>query len=301
MYNQHKILRVLKLITLLKTNPAKSIRFLSDVLNSTERTVYRYFALLTELGFSIEKDAFGHYKILGGNEDSYENNFTDEEVMLLKKLLLTAGKKTKLKDGILKKLYVRSSLNSDTNLLLKVHLNKIVDALNTAIKDKKQATLKKYHSTNSNSISDRVVEPIAFTDNYQNLIAYEVKTKTNKYFNIERISGVTIGTKNFQFEKLHEAHQPDVFGFPFAKQQYEIELLLTVRSYVLLKEQYPSTEKHIKKVKSSKTHQYLFKTKVYNLTPITRFIMGFSDELIVVGSPALKKALKEKFERLVKG
>jgi hypothetical protein len=29
--------------------------------------------------------------------------------------------------------------------------------------------------------------------------------------------------------------------------------------------------------------------------------MGFSDELIVVGSPALKKALKEKFDRLVKG
>jgi hypothetical protein len=29
--------------------------------------------------------------------------------------------------------------------------------------------------------------------------------------------------------------------------------------------------------------------------------MGFSDELIVVGSAALKKALKEKFERLVKG
>ncbi len=301
MYNQHKILRVLRLITLLKTNPAKSIRFLSDVLSSTERTVYRYFALLTELGFSIEKDAFGHYKIAGGGEDSYENNFTDEEVFLLKKLLLTAGKKTKLKDGILKKLYVRSSLNSDTNLLLKVHLNKIVDTLETAIKEKKQVTLKKYHSTNSNSISDRVVEPIAFTDNYQNVIAFEVKSKTNKYFNIERISGVTLGTKGFQFEKFHEAHQPDVFGFPYNKKQYEVEILLSVRSYVLLKEQYPSTEKYIKKVKSGKTNSYCFKTKVYNLTPIIRFVLGFSDEVTVVGSPELKKALKEKFEKLVRG
>ncbi|MFM7014868.1 MAG: helix-turn-helix transcriptional regulator, partial [Bacteroidota bacterium] len=260
-----------------------------------------YFALLAELGFSIEKDAFGHYKIAGGGEDSYENNFTDEEVFLLKKLLLTAGKKTKLKDGILKKLYVRSSLNSDTNILLKVHLNKIVDTLETAIKEKKQVTLKKYHSTNSNSITDRIVEPIAFTDNYQNLIAFEVKSKTNKYFNIERISGVSLGSKSFQFEKQHEAQQPDVFGFPFSKKQYDIELLLSVRSFVLLKEQYPATEKHIKKVKAGKENSYQFKTTVYNLTPALRFVMGFYDEVTVVGSPELKKALKEKLERLVRG
>ena len=216
-------------------------------------------------------------------------------------MLLTAGKKTKLKDGILKKLYVRSALNSDTNLLLKVHLNKIVETLEEAIQNKKQVTLKKYHSTNSNSISDRIVEPIAFTDNYQNVIAFEVKSKTNKYFNIERISGVSLGTKAFQFEKLHEAHQPDVFGFPHGKKQFDIELLLSVRSFVLLKEQYPATEKYIKKVKSGKGNNYRFKTKVYNLTPALRFILGFSDEVTVVGSPELKAALKERFERMLKG
>ncbi|MBK9402179.1 MAG: hypothetical protein IPN36_15475 [Bacteroidetes bacterium] len=36
--------------------------------------------------------------------------------------------------------------------------------------------MKKYHSVNSNIISDRLVEPICFTDNYQSLAAYEIKT-----------------------------------------------------------------------------------------------------------------------------
>lgn len=56
MHNQNKILRVLQLINLLKTKPAKSIRHLAEVINSTQRTIYRYIDLLAELGFHIEKD-----------------------------------------------------------------------------------------------------------------------------------------------------------------------------------------------------------------------------------------------------
>jgi hypothetical protein len=47
MHNQHKILRVLQLISLLKAKPAKSLTYLSGVLGSTELTVYRYLELLT--------------------------------------------------------------------------------------------------------------------------------------------------------------------------------------------------------------------------------------------------------------
>jgi len=68
MHNQHKILRVLQLITLLKKEPAKSIRFLSGILDSTDRTVYRYLDLVKELGFELQKDQNNKFKIIGGNE-----------------------------------------------------------------------------------------------------------------------------------------------------------------------------------------------------------------------------------------
>ncbi len=56
MLNQHKILRVLQLITLLKKKPAKSIRFMAGFVESTERTVYRYLDLIKELGFEFEQN-----------------------------------------------------------------------------------------------------------------------------------------------------------------------------------------------------------------------------------------------------
>jgi predicted DNA-binding transcriptional regulator YafY len=56
MYNQNKILRVLQLISLLKKEPSKSIRFLSGILESTDRTVYRYLDLIKELGFELQRD-----------------------------------------------------------------------------------------------------------------------------------------------------------------------------------------------------------------------------------------------------
>ena len=46
MLNQHKILRVLQLISLLKQEPAKSIRQLGGIIETTDRPVYRYFDLL---------------------------------------------------------------------------------------------------------------------------------------------------------------------------------------------------------------------------------------------------------------
>lgn len=87
MHNQNKILRVLQLITLLKKEPAKSIRFLAGILESTDRTVYRYLDLVKELGFELYKDHNNKYHILGENE--YQSiSFSNEEVSLLRDLVL---------------------------------------------------------------------------------------------------------------------------------------------------------------------------------------------------------------------
>jgi proteasome accessory factor C len=102
MLNQHKILRVLQLISLLQKEPAKSIRFMSGFIESTERTVYRYLDLIKELGFELERDQNKRYHIKGGLYDEAES-FTNEEVTLLKELLLSSAKQSKLKDAVLKK------------------------------------------------------------------------------------------------------------------------------------------------------------------------------------------------------
>jgi predicted DNA-binding transcriptional regulator YafY len=297
MYNQNKILRVLQLISLLKSKPPKSIRHLSEIIESTERTIYRYLDLLAEVGFQIEKDNFNRFYIFDDGK-SRDFNFSQEEIKLLNQLVQTVGKDSLLKDSILKKLYVASNVQINAQHLVKAHLGKIIETLADAIQSRNQVILKKYYSVNSNNISDRLVEPICFTDNYQSLVAYEVKTGMNKYFNIERITSIEQTMQSFQFTENHKFDVPDVFGFSQTKEKHSIELNMSMRVYVLLKEEYPMTSPLIKY--DAKNKLYNFKADIYSLKPIIRFILGFLDEITIVKSNELKESLRKHVDSLLK-
>ena len=290
MYNQNKILRVLQLISLLKKEPAKSIRFLSGILESTDRTVYRYLDLVKELGFELKKDQNNKFLIIGSG-DFETVSFSNEEASLLRDLVLSTGKENKLKDSILQKIYIQSELALQGNHILKANLGNMVSKINTAIIENKRVLLKSYHSINTQKISDRVIEPICLTDNYNSICGFEVETKMNKFYNIERITEVIILNEEQEYQNLHQLDEMDVFGFSTLNgERFQVELKLTLKAYILLKEEYPKIEKHIKKDKSSDV--YNLKIEVNNPKPITRFILGLNEEIEIIGSPEFKKHIK---------
>jgi predicted DNA-binding transcriptional regulator YafY len=144
----------------------------------------------------------------------------------------------------------------------------------------KQVVLKKYHSANTNTIDNRMVEPIHFTDNYQNLVAFEVARKQVKYFNIERITALEILPKAIQHADLHKTSTPDVFGFGGSGQTHDVDLWLSLRAYVFLKEEYPLTTPYLKYDK--KRDQYRLQVTVNNLAPVQRFVKGLEGEVFDV-------------------
>lgn len=291
MHNQNKILRVLQLISLLKKEPAKSIRFLSGILESTDRTVYRYLDLVKELGFELQKDQNNKFLIIG-NDDFETASFSNEEATLLRDLVLSTGKESKLRDSLLQKIYLQSELAIQGNQILKANLGIMVTKINTAIIENKRILLKSYHSINSQKISDRVIEPIRFTDNYNSICGFELETKTNKYYNIERITEVVLLNEEVQFQKFHQLDEMDAFGFSKLNgETFQVELTLTLKAYILLKEGYPKIEKHINKDKNSDT--YILKIEVNNPKPITRFILGLKDDIEVTGSKKFLKHLSD--------
>lgn len=291
MYNQNKILRVLQLISLLKKEPAKSIRFLSGILESTDRTVYRYLDLVKELGFELKKDQNNKFLIIG-NGDYETVSFSNEEASLLRDLVLSTGKENKLKDSILQKIYLQSELALQGNHILKANLGNMVSKINTAISENKRVLLKSYHSINTQKISDRIIEPICLTDNYNSICGFEVETKMNKFYNIERITEVILLDEEQEFQNLHQFDEMDVFGFSTLNgERFQVELKLTLRAYILLKEEYPKIEKFITKDKSSET--YILKIEVNNPKPITRFILGLKEDIEVTGSKSFLKHLSD--------
>lgn len=289
MHNQNKILRVLQLITLLKKEPAKSIRFLAGVLESTDRTVYRYLDLVKELGFELHKDHNNKFQIVGGDE--YQQiSFSNEEVLLLRDLVMTTGKENKLRDSLLQKIYLQSELAIQGNQILKANLGKMVEKINSSISENKRIVLKGYHSLNTQKISDRIIEPITLTDNYNSVCGFEVETQLNKYYNLERITEVIQLEEQQQFHELHQMDEMDVFGFSEKNgQKFSVELLVSLRAYILLKEQYPKIENHI--TKEINTEKYRVKIDVNNPKPITRFILGLKEDIEVVGSESFLKHL----------
>jgi proteasome accessory factor C len=291
MHNQNKILRVLQLITLLKKEPAKSIRFLAGILESTDRTVYRYLDLVKELGFELRKDHHNKFQILS-EEECQSISFSNEEVSLLRDLVLSTGKDSKLKDSLLQKIYLQSELAIQGNHILKANLGRMVEKINYSITENKRILLKGYHSLNSQRISDRLIEPITLTDNYNSICGFEVETQLNKYYNLERITEVIVLEETQEFNELHHLDETDIFGFSkLYGEPFQVELSLSLRAYVLLKEEYPKIEKHIKKEKNSE--KYLLNVEVNNPKPITRFILGLKEDIDILGSKSFLKYLSE--------
>jgi proteasome accessory factor C len=276
MHNQNKLLRLLQLISVLQASPAKTMKTISKLIGSTERTVYRYLDLLKAVGFKVEKDSNNKIYIDNGVID-IKQMFTVEEIKLIQESISVIAKKSPLKDSIIQKLSITNEVSLAGNNLLKVHLSNLVEKITKGIEDRKVVNLKKYYSANSQQISDRLVEPIKFTDNYTSLIAFEISTGRIKYFNLERISEVQIKKQNMSNISKHIDVKPDVFGFGEKEKSYELIMKMSLRAWLFLKDEYPMTVKFTKKDK--KTGLYILKTTVYSLVPAKRFAKGLQGEV----------------------
>lgn len=289
MFNQNRIFRVFQLIHYLKAKPPKSVRNIERYLETSERTVYRYLDLISELGFRIEKDSRNRVWI----ENEHQNDFipfTEQEADYIEKLIKTSGKETILAKSILQKIRTSSDLQINAELIFKAHLSRIIEQISIAIVEGKQLLIKNYSSANSQTISDRIVEPMCFTENYESVSAFEIKSKQNKYFNIERMSEIQVLDKKMEYESLHQFYKPDIFGFQGKSLNKEIEIEMSLRASLMLKEEYPMSIPYVKLLPDS--NRYHFKAYVQSFLAPSRFVLGFNGEVNVIGSNDFIKHIK---------
>lgn len=291
---------MLQLITQLRLSPPKSIRFLSGLLGSTDRTVYRYFDLLRELGFDLQSDGHNRF-LIAGSSDENESRLTSDEASLIRTLVLTDGRRNKLRDSILRKLYMQSDQTLQADLLVNARISTLVRLLSQAMAKGRQVVLTRYHSANSGIISDRLVEPVRFTENYHSVCAFEVKTRKNKYFNLERITHVKISQTPFRHRGKHRWEPTDAFGFTAQTgEECRVRLRLGVKAFVLLREEYPITLSHLKTERRRGNSKWILDMQVNNPRPVVRFILGNLDDVEVLGSTDFHRLFKRQVSDLLK-
>lgn len=273
MFNQHRILRVFKLITLLKSFPKKSIKRLSESLEISERSTYRYLDLMTELGFEVEKDEHNKYSL---NSDMLVEPFTKEESALIIEVLSVSAKNNPLVASIKAKLPWMEEANVVSHHVVSGHVGKLLAAINEAIQNKKQIIIQKYQSASSETISDRLVEPIGFTSNYQYLCAFELDSQANKYFKLERMGGIEQKDSNFQFTHAHELLKPDAFGFNESGEKFPVKLQMSMRAKLWLVDDYPETAKYMLE---NTDGSWTLETEVNNMEPVNRILRSMPEEI----------------------
>lgn len=288
MFNQHRIYRVFQLLNYLKARPPKTHASLARLLEVSERSIYRYLDLLSELGFHIEKT--NHGALYLENDEAELASFTPQEKEHIAKSLLITGNHDPLSQSIVAKIKSESGIGSAAGIVFQTHLSSIIEKIADAIVQRRQIKLKRYYSGNSQTISDRLVEPVQFTDNYESISAYEVVTGQNKYFNIQRISDVEITPQPIAHSKRHQYYKPDLFGFQGREMNCIVEMELSLRAALLLKEEYPLARAFIRPIPDT-PEKYHFKTFVQSYQPPTRFARGLPDDVSVIGDEGFLEAL----------
>lgn len=289
---QQKMFRVFKLIGLLTARPGKTVKQLAESLEINPRSVYRYFELLEELGFIVEKDFDDRYFIFNNEmQNTAAFSFTVEEASLLKRSLNALPETNPLRESITRKLFFNSELETHSVNLYNARLSQSIEKLSMAIKNERQVVLQNYHSANSNTVSDRLVEPIDLIEDYKTVVAYDVKNKSNRHFKLERIEGVKILEKSHKHRKNHHIVETDIFGMS-GKENKKVQLKLSQRAALLLKEEYPLSRSYVTESKSG----YIFEGSIKSFKGIGRFILGLLDEIEVLRPKDLTAYLEEKID-----
>ncbi|AGA79110.1 helix-turn-helix transcriptional regulator [Echinicola vietnamensis] len=292
---QQKILRVFKLINLLRSNIGKSANSLAEILGTDRRTVYRYFQLLRELGFQVERE-YGKFKITDRVEyskNTFYGTFSDDEAAYLVEVMNKSSKKNLLKASILEKVQVRSDFQQSVSQLFNAKLGRFVDELSHAIKNKFQVLLKDYYSLSSDSVSDRLVEPVVFSNNFESVYALEVASREMKMFKLERIAELKVTSKHHLFEQLHEPLEQGLFGFT-GKDQFKVRLRLSKKAYQLLIEEHPDAKPY---TYSKANNTYYLEREVPELPGIGRFVLGLPGEIYVEKGEELKAYLEQQMKK----
>lgn len=292
---QQKILRVFKLINLLRGNVGKTVHRLAELLETDVRTIYRYFNLLEALGFQVEKE-FSKYKLaefpIAFDSIDYER-FSTEESQWIYGIIEKQGRRNLLKDAVLQKLRLRTELQISTDELFKANLGRFIDQLGKAIEGKTQVWLRDYYSLNSDLVSDRLVEPVAFSKNYELLHAFEIESKSMKVFKIERIGEVVISPTAWGYQRQHLIPEESFFGYT-GKKRFHVRLRLSKKAYQLMLEEHPNALPYMS---IANRNQYFFDGEVPQLPGLARFILGLPGEVQVDQGEEMKDYLKSQLEK----
>ena len=281
-------MRLLRIMQALLDRPyAYTKRQLADQYAVDPDTIKNDFSAFNNAGFLVRYDEKYRYAFV--EDKPYKQlkdllHFSEEDQLLLMQAIdhiaahTTRGKKLKSKLG---SLYDYHRLGY--SYLRKPYLSK-VDSLLQAKKEKRQVILQDYRSSNSNIVSDRLVEPFHPSPPDDTLQAFDVEKQELRHYRISRITRVRLQEETpWQFEKRHVVLPTDPFRIvdPI---QVLVHLRLKVGAYNELIERFPQTKAYIDEAAEDEIYDFQCMVN-HKFLGLTNFILGFHHQLVEILEP----------------
>lgn len=278
---------------LMTGNAYFTVEELADKLETSYRSIYRYIDTFKELGFVVEKIHGNVYRLVKTPSPFKDLSklvyFSDEEARIVCGLIEGLDSTNALKSSLYKKLAAIYDLTSINEFKGSKSNAGCVQALRSAMDEKKQVILKSYASSHSGNVRDRLVEPFGFTNNHLDVWAYDVENKDNRIFKIPRIDWVDVLASDWAFEAEHHRQNIDDFRMVYDGEGTKVRLELSLQAKNLLVEEFPLAESGI----IEKDGKWFYEGTVGPLQGVGRFCIGLADHVKVVDSPELEAYIKE--------
>ncbi|MEZ0539538.1 helix-turn-helix transcriptional regulator [Fibrella arboris] len=276
MATKQNLVRALKLIRLLKQRPGKTLDQLAQLLDCTPRHVRRFMATLEEVGYCIDKEGKQPPRFyMFDDERKQRAEFTEEEAQLLRQALAAISTENPLLAPLRQKIVQQSTLFPLADSLVDQHQSQVVGRLAEAIRDRRQVRLLRYHSVHSNTISDRLVEPHSFSDNFTQLTVYEPGTVSHKTFKTQRIEDVEL----LDVPQTQPPAEIPTDAFNWPGELKTVSLRLTYQAYHLLTEDYPLTRLDTAPNPDDPQFPYRYHGQVRSWVGLGRFVLGLPGQV----------------------
>jgi predicted DNA-binding transcriptional regulator YafY len=269
--------RIVRLLLLLADRPHQyTKKELAERLEDNEDNIKGDFEVLRALGFRVTPDRQYRYAIT--NQKQYPELdslllFSAADQMLLRQgidqLKLIDRHKNILKDKLTTLYDFRQMGHA---FLREPHLEKI-NQLMAAKADKKQVILEEYRSSNSNTKTNRQVEPFKINIEEDTVQTFDVERQKVNHFRISRATRVVVTDQPWQHEAQHVNREIDPFRI-VNDDQVTVHLRLNLAAYNELIERFPTTKRYIEDDKTPNMFDFHGKVNRQFLG-LSNFILGF--------------------------
>ena len=290
------IYRIFRMLEMLGSNVDYTTPELTERLDVCERSTFRYIETLKLAGCTIIKKGKNIHKLVKIPSEGLKLEelvlISSEEAFLIHRMLRSIAGECPLVYNLELKLAAIFDAISITEIVGNKSASENIRVLKKAINNHERVVLMNYESGHTMQISNREVEPYAFSTNYADVYAYEIATGQNKIFKVCRIGWVKPTCHLWEHEDKHEVISPDCFRMN-GKESIPVTLRMTLMAKNLLIEEYPLSARDV----TYEDGYWWLRTDVKSMAGVGRFYLGLSDQIEILDSPELVSYISEHIKK----